>query len=197
MVLDGPIEASGYDWFLVQPRAYDDNGRVLPTGWVAAGKDGEPWIKPWNLECPPAPTDLDALRKTASDLFLNCYRGVEITFNARLEQTGYACSGPEPIQPAWFGLCPAEYATNLVAPNAVRRLVEVSWDPDVDLSIAAQPAAPEEMWPRVRVTGQFDHPTASTCRAPNPGISDDIHRAKTVLTCRNRFVVTSMHVIDG
>jgi hypothetical protein len=195
MVLDGPVEASGYDWFLVDPRAYDENGRGLPTGWVAAGKDGEQWIKPLKMDCPAVPTNLDALRKLASDYWLACFRGVKITFNARLEQTGYACSPREPIEPAWFSNCATEYATDLVAPNAIHRLFVV-WDPDVDLSIAARPAAPEEMWPTVKVIGQFDHPAAKTCQKPNPGIPDDLHRAQTVLTCRNMFVVTSMRLID-
>ena len=195
MVLDGPVEASGYDWFLVDPRAYDENGRGLPTGWVAAGKDGEQWIKPLKMDCPAVPTNLDTLRKVASDYWLACFRGVEIAFNARLEQSGYACSSREPIEPAWFSNCATEYATDLVAPNAIRRLFVV-WDPDVDLSIAARPAAPEEMWPAVKVIGQFDHPAAKACQTPNPGISDDLHRAQTVLTCRNMFVVTSMRLIE-
>jgi hypothetical protein len=195
MVLDGPVEASGYDWFLVDPRAYDENGRGLPTGWVAAGKDGEQWIKPLKMDCPDVPTNLDALRKLASDYWLACFRGVEITFNARLEQSGYACSSREPIEPAWFSNCATEYATDLVAPDAIHRLFVV-WEPDVDLSIAARPAAPEEMWPTVKVIGQFDHPAAKTCEKPNPGIPDDLHRAQTVLTCRNMFVVTSMRLIE-
>jgi hypothetical protein len=195
MVLDGPVEASGYDWFLVRPRAYDEDGRILPTGWVAAGRDGEQWIKPLKIDCPAVPTNLDTLRKLASDYWLTCFRGVDITFNARLEQTGYACSSREPIEPAWFTTCATEYATDLVAPNAVHRLLVV-WDPDVDLSIAARPAASEEMWPTVEVIGQFDHPAARTCQTPNPGIPDDVHRAQTVLTCRNMFVVTSMRLIE-
>jgi len=195
MVLDGPVEASGYDWFLVDPRGSDENGRGFPTGWVAAGKDGEQWIKPLKMDCPAMPTNLDALRKLASDYRLACFRGAEITFNARLEQSAYACSSREPIEPAWFSDCATEYATDLVAPNAIHRL-GVVWDPDVDLSIAARPAAPEDMWPTVKVTGQFDHPAAKTCQKPNPGLPDDLHRAQTVLTCRNMFVVTSMRLIE-
>ena len=198
MVLDGPVEADGYEWFLVRPRAYDEEtGRGLPTGWVAAGKDGEPWIKPVELDCPSVPTDLDDLRGLASDYQLGCFAGVEITFTARLEQTGYACSSPEPIEPAWFGLCTTEFGHSLVAPNAIHRFIEIAWSPGVDLSIAARPAAPPDDWPTVEVTGQFDHPAAMTCQMPNPGIPDHVHRAQTVLTCRNRFVVTSMHVIEG
>ena len=43
-VLDGPISASGYAWYQIEPVTFD---RLEPPGygWVAkAAKDGEPWI---------------------------------------------------------------------------------------------------------------------------------------------------------
>ena len=47
VVLDGPVQASGYDWYLVQPTIMSDTEQPYPFGWVAAaGKDGEPWIEP-------------------------------------------------------------------------------------------------------------------------------------------------------
>ena len=54
-------------------RARNEGGRVLPTGWVAAGKDGEQSIKPLELECPPVPTDVDDMRGLASDYQLSCF----------------------------------------------------------------------------------------------------------------------------
>ena len=191
MVIDGPVEADGYDWFLVDPRAYDENGRGLPTGWVAAGKDGEPWIKLLELDCPSVPTDVDDMRDLASDYRLSCFRGIEIKFTARLEQTGYACSSPEPIEPAWFSHCTTEFDHTIVALNSFHRFLDNAWGPDVDMGIAARPAAPPEMWPTVEVTGQFDHPAARTCQG------GPLLQAMTVLACRNKFVVTSMREIDG
>ena len=200
MVLDGPVEADGYDWFLVAPRAYDDDNRVLPTGWVAAGKDGEQWIKPLELDCPSVPTDVDDMKDLASDYQLSCFSGVEITFSARLEQTGYECSSPMPIEPAWFGRCPTEFSLSLVALNSFHRFLGNTWGPDLDLGIAAPPAAPPEMWPTVEVTGQFDHPAATTCEADTAEdtteLAAEVHQARAVLACRNAFVVTSMRVIE-
>ena len=46
VVLDGPVQASGYDWYLVQPTITSDTADPYPFGWVAAAdKDGEPWIE--------------------------------------------------------------------------------------------------------------------------------------------------------
>ena len=40
-VLDGPVTASGYDWYNVAQLT----SRTLPSGWVAStSRDGEPWI---------------------------------------------------------------------------------------------------------------------------------------------------------
>ena len=42
VVLDGPVQASGYDWYLVQPTIPRATAAQYPFGWVAAaGKDGE------------------------------------------------------------------------------------------------------------------------------------------------------------
>jgi len=199
-VLAGPMEADGYDWFLVDPRVYDEEtGRGYPDGWVAAGKNGEPWLKPLRLDCPTVPTTVDGLRDLASDYWLPCFGGVEISFNARLEQMGYRCSSPDGLQHAMFGGCAAEFVTGLVALKTFHRL-GVIWAPDVDLSIVAPPAAPPELWPTVEVTGQFDHPGATTCEADTAEdtteLAAEIHQARAVLACRNAFVVTSMRVVE-
>lgn len=45
-VLDGPINASGFDWYKVAPVSFTELAGP-GYGWVAAaGKDGEPWIAP-------------------------------------------------------------------------------------------------------------------------------------------------------
>ena len=62
VVLDGPVQASGYDWYLVQPTIPSDTAEQYPFGWVAAaGKDGEPWIESKTVECPPLPTSAEQL----------------------------------------------------------------------------------------------------------------------------------------
>ncbi len=44
LVLDGPVEASGYTWYRVAPRSVTLDGGVS-DGWVAmAARDGTPWV---------------------------------------------------------------------------------------------------------------------------------------------------------
>ena len=193
-ILDGPVEASGYDWFYVRTNGHDEEGRAFPDGWIAAGKDGEAWIKPIKLECPATPTNIDALRKLASEYRLSCFSGVDITINARVEQTGFECAPYDAIQPARFFGCTTEFHHNLAALNSIHRFDEFALAPDVE-PIAAAPRSPPEMWPTVELTGHFDDPEAKTCR--NTSNETDVYlQAITKLHCRNIFVITSMHEID-
>ena len=208
LVIEGPVEASGYDWFHVQPSGYDKARRNYPSGWVAAGKGGEHWIEPFEFDCPPVPTDVDGMSKlnpivAKLDLYyqISCYGGREITFTARLEQQATACTGDVSwvIEPAWFGDCDGGYHHGLVAMNSYHRGVGHVWAPDVDLSMAAEPGAPPENWPTVEVTGQFDHPAARTCKkVPNLEETPDYRLpALTILDCRTQFVVTSLREVEG
>ena len=64
VVLDGPVEASGYDWYLVDVTSEPPEDVSYPFGWVAAaGKDGEAWIAPERHDCPKRPTEVESLRQ--------------------------------------------------------------------------------------------------------------------------------------
>jgi hypothetical protein len=207
LVIEGPVEASGYDWFHVQPSGYDKAGHNYPSGWVAAGKAGEHWIKPFEFDCPPVPEDVEGLTELNPwlahlDLYyrISCYGGVEIVFTARLEQQAAPCTGEASwaIEPAWFGEGCSGYHHGLVSLKSYHR-EGGAWAPEVDLSMAAEPGAPPEDWPTVEVTGQFDHPAARTCtRTSNlEGTPDYRLPALTILDCRTQFVVTSMREVNG
>ena len=80
VVLDGPVQASGYDWYLVQPNVMRQDDVEYPFGWVAAAdKDGEPWIEPGDLECPPLPANLEDLEAVTqldrASFEIACYSG--------------------------------------------------------------------------------------------------------------------------
>ena len=99
VVVDGPVQASGYDWYQVQPTR-DFQQEEYPFGWVAAAdKDGEPWIQSGNLECPPLPHDIATLAELSSSgrtyYEITCFGGREVTFQARIAK-------PE----AWCGVSP-------------------------------------------------------------------------------------------
>jgi hypothetical protein len=192
VVLDGPVQASGYDWYQVQPTISLDDAIEYPAGWVAAAaKDGEAWIEPDAIACPPKPTDvLDLGELQANEMYweITCLSGVEFTFPARLVSPSEWCGLGEwaTVDPAWMGECstPSNY---LVAPDDVdgERPLHPRWSPDVDLGIAPAVEAPPDEWPFVEVTGMFDHPAAATCKP-----------AELIVECRRQFVVTSMHEVD-
>jgi hypothetical protein len=206
VVLDGPVQASGYDWYLVQPTITSDTVDPYPFGWVAAAdQDGEPWLKPDAGECPALPTTLEQLGEMnqvgSSFAEITCFSGEEITFPARLVTPSEWCGlGDWPaVEPAWMGEC-------TTAPNYLVGLdddeggasLHPTWSPEVDLSFAPEVESPPEAWPTVEVTGLFDHPDARTCRAS--GESTDtkaLDRARMILGCRMQFVVTSLRELEG
>jgi pimeloyl-ACP methyl ester carboxylesterase len=55
-LVEGPVSADGYEWYLVQAFTPDlcvDVCPEPPFGWVAAGsRDGEAWIEPYAIDCP-------------------------------------------------------------------------------------------------------------------------------------------------
>jgi hypothetical protein len=192
VVLDGPVQASGYDWYQVQPTISLDDAIEYPAGWVAAAdKDGKAWIEPDAVACPPEPTDVGTLGDLGGNEMyweITCLSGVEFTLPARLVSPSEWCGLGEwaTVDPAWMGECTAP-SNYLVAPDDVdgERPLHPRWSPDVDLSIAPAVEAPSDAWPPVEVTGMFDHPAAATC---DP--------AAMIIDCRLQFVVTSMHVVD-
>jgi hypothetical protein len=207
LVLDGPVQASGYDWYQVQPvNPFEMDTVPHPFGWVAAaGRDGEPWIKRTKVECPPLPTDLSEVVPTIwfepRVVELMCFGDHKLTFLARLVTPSEWCGlGEWPaVEPEWMGEC-------TTAPNYLVGLdddegevvLHPAWSPDVDLSFAPAVESPPEAWPTVEVSGRFDHAQAINCRSPGQSSDSPVReRAMTVLMCRTKFVVTSIREIEG
>ena len=207
LVLDGPVRASGYDWYQVQPvNSYNAANESSLFGWVAAaGKDGEPWLKRHRVECPPLPTDLSEIVSVkwidAKVVQMMCFGDHEITFLARLVTPSEWCGlGEWPaVEPAWMGEC-------TTAPNYLvgvdddegEMALHPAWAPDVDLSFAPEVESPPEAWPMVAVSGRFDHAAAIGCHSPGDEMdTPSIDPALTVLMCRTQFVVTSLREFDG
>lgn len=208
VVLDGPVQASGYDWYLVQAIKADKDIPTYLFGWIAAAaKNGEPWIGPASIECPPLPETVDDLRRISQDapmyFEITCFGGHEITFQARVGLPEAQC-GTEPPwgnDPVWLDACRSSGAPELVAIDAPRGAwLRPRWAPGVDTGLVLDDATRLENWPIVEVTGMFDHPDALTCRNRLNYESPDWPEpdpAYTILGCRMQFVVTSMREIDG
>jgi hypothetical protein len=203
-VVAGPVRASGYDWYQVQPLKEAFSEEKLPFGWVAAAsKDGEAWIEPIDIGCPEMPTTrpaVDDLDEGGERYFgVGCFSGREITLTGVLDSDESWCHQRPAwgVDPAWLDPCiNGKYYVWTDDGGAFSPI----WPPDIDLSFVPETYALSEL-PFVELTAQFDHPAAATCRnrldrperdAPEPD------PALTVLKCRNQLVVTSMRLLrDG
>ena len=196
-VLDGPVRASGFDWFLIDAMGEADlqvHPDPPPTGWAAAaGKDGERWMEAWDIDCPSTPLDLvsDFGWPPEGLLGLTCFGDRALTFEAMASRWEFACSDGgtayEP-EPSWFGDCgdrvvldrdggfgPGERAALVVnlAPEAV---------------VDVMPETDAGTWVPVRVTGHYDDPRALECEWGSENPAQD----SAVVGCRAEFVVTSI-----
>ena len=209
LVLDGPVPASGYDWYQVQPLFHEEWPEGgYPFGWVArAGKDGESWIESESHSCPPVPTDvsgLSALFATAPPYAaITCFSGREITFEALLRPPeGPSCVIQRPpwgVETEWLYGCQGDNPY-LAAVDNWALIIGPQWAPGVDTTMVPDLSDGPDAWPVVEVTGEFDHPAAATCRNrlddPNTDVPEP-DPALTILNCRTWFVVTSMHQVEG
>ena len=114
VVLDGPVQASDYDWYLVQAIQPDSDEPHNPFGWIAAAsEDGVPWIGPASMDCPPLPETVEELGKIANEapmyFEVTCFGGKDISFEARIGViegecgTGFGSSWG--VDPLWLQPC--------------------------------------------------------------------------------------------
>ena len=156
-VLDGPVSASGYDWYEVAPLAWP----TLPSGWVAsASRDGDPWIAVDDFDCPPQPTDVRSLTALPPAVGLACFPRKPITVKARLIGCNCDIDGGW-LVPEWFHF---RVSDNLLVGPGVTRVPSDSND---WFGLSLDPAGEHpDMLPVgeiVEVTGMFDHPAAAHC----------------------------------
>jgi hypothetical protein len=199
-VIDGPVAASGYDWFLVMPMGEADL-QVHPDpprlGWVAAaGKDGEPWVRAQSFGCAradPFDTLSDFDYPPSGLIGLACFGDSPLRFDADLVSGRVECDPPSTREPAWLDPCQEGLA--LADPGRVKddpRRLDVAFDPAIDVD--ALPEGGSGVEAAVTVTGRYDHRAARTCRLePGPSNGNQVPRPElVVLGCRAQFVVTSI-----
>jgi hypothetical protein len=199
-VIDGPVTASGYDWYLVRPMGEADL-QVHPDppdlGWVAAAsKGGEPWLRAQSYPCVRAnPFEmLSEFDYPPHGLIgLACFGASSLRFDAELVSGLVECDPPSTLDPAWLDPCQRGLA--LADPTRVEgdpRRLHVAFDPAVDVN--ALPEASSGVDAAVTVTGQFDHRAARTCQLePEPATGFRVVPPElVVLGCRAQFVVTSI-----
>ena len=176
-VVAGPVEADGYDWWLVA-HAYFDRLGGPPAGWVAAaGKDGEVWLAPAQPECPPAPTAEAAW--FVPSIWVSCYTGVELTLEGALG----GCSAA--MSPIWDNSCSLYPCPDDVLPATCLDGFDL---PSQTLHFDTLPSRDQG---RITVRGHFDDPNASACTVVGSSLAP-----LAVFTCRRDFVVTSYQFAD-
>jgi hypothetical protein len=88
-VIDGPVEASDYDWYrviLIGDGTNDQSWAELRSGWVARGDhDGTPWIETDPPNCPEEPVEVADLRALHPLERLACFGSRPLSFDAVIE----------------------------------------------------------------------------------------------------------------
>jgi hypothetical protein len=190
-VIEGPEEATGYEWYHVQLLEEGKSGAV---GWVAAASgDGEAWIASSAIACPDADQsdafELDTFHRLE---LLSCLgeRQIRITVQAMGICAGIVPGLPNfTIEPMWLGMgstCGWGREENYLSTMQPFLMPSVGSD--------YPPGAERLDW--YRLTGQFDHPDAESCvlRELSDGHPDmppvpDLTREEVVLLCRSHFAV--------
>ncbi|HEX5014880.1 MAG TPA: SH3 domain-containing protein [Candidatus Limnocylindrales bacterium] len=165
-IVDGPVAADGYTWYLVHPF---DVGQV---GWVAAGDRSEtPWLRGGGVGCPRAPLDARELLNVGGFGALACFG------NAETELLGdVTCPAPDGDHgysgPPW--LRPERHCT-----------IDL-FGQTMSFYQASDPGGPREG--RFRVTGHWDDPASGSCRQTDS--VPPVNPADLALICRSFFVAT-------
>jgi hypothetical protein len=194
LVLDGPVMASDYEWYLVMAWRPGDLYASWPVGWVSRGDhDGSPWIRPSAAPCPTGVITMEIVESLHPQervaclgdrpLHLRAYVSGDTETEPCVPEPGTACVDG----PAWltgYGGSSAQADTWIDTPSIGGPQLAI--DPEGPVSASA--LTPGGM---VDLEGAFDHPAAGDCRpgAKGPG-TPAFEPAAARLECRARFVVT-------
>lgn len=184
-VLDGPMSADGYEWYLIATEMNQPHWASLhpdAVGWVAAGDGEDAWLVADPRTCPSEPIELaDVTLMALTKLeMLHCLGGRELTLRGWLPALGSSeddahfvaeCRERNP----WL-ICGSMYdkirpvSTDLSSSNYL----------DFVIDPASGVVVPDRgQW--VTLTGAFDHPDARSCGD-----------ARAVVICRFSFVLISI-----
>ena len=179
-LLDGPVRADGFDWYL----AVQDGG-VFPeyAGWIAAGDADDPWLVPAQPDCPAEPIELEdvTLSKISQLELLACVGGTELTLRGWYpavpdDEPRSATCEPMPEREAFCG-----FGWDLLRPIEAPIFGNADNFPWVADSTAGLTNPGADRW--ITIRGRLDHPAATTCYDRSP---------HSVLLCRLDFVVSSI-----
>jgi hypothetical protein len=205
-VLEGPTEVDGLPWYRITGLGLPYASGCITTppdqpiecpafhGWAAgASAAGDPWLAPADPGDCPEPT-IESISESGFTWRLICWADDPITFEAWWpeipDDAGLGGVCPQEGEPGGFLYCQhINYNGLSASPDEgffVNRLA-LSIDPTSGVTI------PERgQW--IRVTGQFDHPSADACADL---ATDDEDPDGAVFACRLQFVPTGVEPLGG
>jgi hypothetical protein len=196
LVLDGPVVASDYEWYLVMVWRPGNLYASWPVGWVSRGDhDGSPWVSASVDPCPTGAITMEIVEALHPQERVAClgdrplrlrgYVSGEAGTEPCIPQPGTACvDGPSWLagDGGWSAQADIEVETPSIG------------GPELAIDPTRQPPGPAlRSGAMVDLEGAFDHPAARDCRPglAGPGAAP-LEPATARMACRARFVVTSV-----
>jgi hypothetical protein len=193
-ILEGPVEADGFEWFRVAPIEYEGYIGIGPyfIGWMASGDGVDPWLVVEN-PCPEGPMTLTDLTYTSTTTDwatrLGCFRGQEFTLSGWFPELppDFETSGPCAADPSV-----AHFFCNYAAYDI--RPIEMSFYDDRNANRLDFVVIPESgivtpsrgQW--IEITGHWDDPASALCATEG-----DLE----TLSCRIQFVISSVRALGA
>lgn len=182
-----PTEAGELRWYRVGVVNRDCGDACNRIGYVATplAADEEPWIAEVAIDCPSSPMTVEALVGLAALEALHCYGRTDIVVTGTIDTIDSAPPIVIEYTPGWLAApAPAQFvgAGGAIGFHAA---------PDSGLEVP-------ERGDVVRVTGHFEDPAATSCRATAAEDAEESvdvpEPARVVLGCRATFVWTDYEV---
>ena len=181
-LIDGPVQADGYEWYLAAVTS-PYSLFAEQVGWVPAGDRAGPWLVPAETDCPQEPIELADVTYAAIPPLelLACVGSRELTLTGWLPAPPPSEAASDVCQPLSDREAFCDFGYTILRP------VEGEWAgsadhlPWIGETAAGLSAPPRDAW--VTIRGSFDHPASAECFDGAPF---------SVLLCRTDFVVTSI-----
>jgi hypothetical protein len=186
-LVDGPVTADGYDWYLADPYQTTASGDAwVRFGWVAAADTtGEDWIVPVVPTCP-AEASIESLNQLPFGVRLACFGDRPISIEGDVSCPGLeSVPTPSPAWLTWDGCY-------LNPPDAP---LDDLFGPGPHLGVWIHyPPGVERLTGPVRIAAHLDDWRAAECVEPVPVEENDIYTQDLVnrqvrLGCRGSLVV--------
>ena len=165
-VIGEPTEADDLRWYRVATLTEQLIGYVATPLAV-----DDPWIEQVEIDCPTSPMTAESLGALQPLEALHCFGNSEIVVTGTVDPPCCASDGPA-YSPEWLG-------------PQVAVLISAGTGNDIPFRVhpdaALEAPTPGDV---VRVTGHYEDPAATTCRAA------PLNPALVVLGCRSTFVWT-------